>query len=96
MTNARNLSGNGDLNLDTRLDGHGGLKSEDGSAICSRRCDLGAAETDLTHDLLDNLGGGLEVDETLVDAHLEVVPGLGSLSARLQVHGRVSIWLLAH
>ena len=33
-------------------------------------------------DLLDNLGGGVEIDHTLVDPHLELVPGLGSLSAR--------------
>jgi len=32
-------------------------------------------------DLLDNLGGGVEIDHTLVDPHLELVPGLGSLSA---------------
>jgi hypothetical protein len=38
-----------------------------------------------THDLLDNLSGGLEVNEALVDLHLEAVPGLGSLSARLYV-----------
>lgn len=34
------------------------------------------------NDLLDNLGGGVEVDETLVDAHLVAVPGLGTLTAR--------------
>jgi len=33
-------------------------------------------------DLLDNLAGGVEVDETLVDLHLESVPGLGTLTAR--------------
>jgi hypothetical protein len=33
-------------------------------------------------NLLDNLGGRLEVDEALVNLHLQVVPGLGSLSAR--------------
>ena len=33
-------------------------------------------------DLLDDLGGRVEVDDTLVDPHLELVPGLGSLSAR--------------
>jgi len=30
----------------------------------------------MTYDLLDDLSGGLEVNETLVDLHLEVVPGL--------------------
>merc|ERR1712188_126116 len=33
-------------------------------------------------DLLDSLGGGVEVDDTLVDAHLEAVPGVGTLTAR--------------
>ena len=32
-------------------------------------------------DLLDDLGGGVQVDDALVDAHLEPVPRLGSLSA---------------
>jgi len=33
-------------------------------------------------DLLDNLAGGVEVDETLVDLHLKSVPGLGALTTR--------------
>lgn len=37
---------------------------------------------DVDNDLLDDLGGGVEVNETLVDAHLEAVPGLGTLTAR--------------
>lgn len=36
---------------------------------------------DVDDDLLDNLGGGVEVDEALVDAHLKGVPGLGALTA---------------
>ena len=32
--------------------------------------------------LLDNLGGRVQVNETLVDLHLEAVPGLGTLTAR--------------
>lgn len=32
-------------------------------------------------ELLDNLGGGVEIDQTLVDLHLEAVPGLGTLTA---------------
>lgn len=47
----------GDLDLDTGLEGDGG-------------------------DLLDDLRGAVEVDETLVDLHLESVPGLGALTAR--------------
>lgn len=37
---------------------------------------------DVDNDLLDNLGGGVEVDEALVNAHFEAVPGLGTLTAR--------------
>merc|ERR1719295_1191021 len=33
-------------------------------------------------DLLDDLGGGVEVDHPLVDPQLEPVPGLGTLTAR--------------
>jgi len=33
-------------------------------------------------DLLDDLGGTVEVDNSLVDPHLELVPGLTTLSAR--------------
>merc|ERR1711872_532218 len=33
-------------------------------------------------DLLDDLGGGVQVDDPLVDSHLEPVPGLGALTAR--------------
>ena len=33
-------------------------------------------------DLLHNLGGTVEVDDSLVDPHLELVPGLTTLSAR--------------
>ena len=33
-------------------------------------------------DLLDNLGWTVEVNHSLVDSHLELVPGLGTLSAR--------------
>lgn len=33
-------------------------------------------------DLLHDLRGRVEVDHTLVDAHLEAVPGLGTLTTR--------------
>lgn len=39
------------------------------------------AGVNVDNDLLDDLGGGVEVDEALVDAHLEAVPGLGALTA---------------
>ena len=31
-------------------------------------------------NLLDNLRGGVQVDDALVDSHLELVPGLGTLT----------------
>jgi hypothetical protein len=37
---------------------------------------------DVDDNLLDDLGGGVQVDEALVDAHLVGVPGLGTLTAR--------------
>ncbi|GMR55744.1 hypothetical protein PMAYCL1PPCAC_25939, partial [Pristionchus mayeri] len=51
------LVGDGDLNVDSGLDGDGG-------------------------DLVEHVRGGVHVDDTLVDAHLVTIPGLGSLSAR--------------
>ena len=36
-----------------------------------------------THDLLDDLARGVEVDQTLVDLELVAVPSLGTLTARL-------------
>ena len=56
--------------------------------------------------LLDNAGWRVQVDEALVDAHLVVVPGLGTLSARRhtrgdaqrlggQTHGSLDLELLA-
>jgi len=40
-----------------------------------------------TCDLLDDLGGGVQVDETLVDPHLESVPSLGTLTTRTASRG---------
>ena len=37
----------------------------------------------MTYDLLDDLAGGVEVDQTLVDLELVAVPGLRTLTARL-------------
>ena len=37
----------------------------------------------MTYDLLDDLAGGVEVDQTLVDLELVAVPGLGTFTARL-------------
>jgi len=38
-------------------------------------------------DLLHDLAGRLEVDDALVDAHLETIPGLGTLTARSPAGG---------
>jgi len=51
-------------------------------------------------DLLDDLGGGVQVDETLVDSHLVHVPSLGTLTTRsltggdLEVLGGQTDWAL--
>ena len=36
-----------------------------------------------SYDLLHDLAGGVEVDQTLVDLELVAIPGLGTLTARL-------------
>jgi hypothetical protein len=36
-----------------------------------------------TYDLLDDLAGGVQVDEALVDLQFVTIPGLGTLTARL-------------
>jgi hypothetical protein len=38
-------------------------------------------------DLLDNVSGRSEIDETLVNAHLETIPGIGPLTARRLASG---------
>ena len=38
-----------------------------------------------TDDLFHDLAGGVEVDEALVNLHLIAIPGLGTLTARLQI-----------
>lgn len=56
------------MTRETRLSSNGNLDLDTG--------------VNVDNDLLDNVGGGVEVDETLVDAHLVAVPGLGALTAR--------------
>jgi len=34
----------------------------------------------IDNDLLDNLGGSIEINQTLMDPHLESIPSLGSLT----------------
>jgi hypothetical protein len=68
------------------------------SPPCLRLCRNGDLNLntglDVDDDLLDDLGRRVEVDEALVDAHLEGVPGLGTLTVRrlagsdLEVLGR--------
>ena len=38
-------------------------------------------------DLLHNLGGRVQVDQALVDAHLEAIPSVGTLTARRLASG---------
>lgn len=38
----------------------------------------------VAYDLLDDLAGGVEVDEALVNLKLVAIPGLGTFTARLQ------------
>jgi hypothetical protein len=38
-------------------------------------------------DLLHDISWGVEIDDTLVDAHLEAIPGLGALTARSHTGG---------
>lgn len=42
-------------------------------------------------DLLDNLGRGVKVNETLVDSHLIHVPGLGALTTRSLAGGDLEV-----
>jgi hypothetical protein len=79
------LLGEGDLDLNTGLELDRSLQGRE-------RCDwlisnkawwsgnVGCGGVGMTYDLLDNLGGGVQVDETLVDPHLESVPSLGTLT----------------
>jgi hypothetical protein len=64
--------GNSNLDLNSRLDVNGGLRYH-----CQIRRSWRRA-----YDLLDDLGGRVQVDHTLVDLHLETIPCLGTLTAR--------------
>lgn len=54
--------------------------------ICSRLCSNGDLDLhtglDVDDDLLDDFGGGVEIDKTLVNSHFEHVPCLATLTAR--------------
>ena len=81
MKSTLQLSGDGDLNFDTRLQtdtrlGHAHQTS--GERRVKKK----------THDLLDNLARRVEVNEALVDFEFVAIPGLGSLTARLEKRGR--------
>jgi hypothetical protein len=55
-----------------------------------------------THDLPDDVGGGVEVDETLVNLHLVPVPGLGTLTTwalrerKERTKGQTDRWIAGH
>jgi len=51
------------------------LSLNDGDLNLNTRVDVDAG------DLLDDLDGRLQVDDTLVDAHLKSIPGVGTLTA---------------
>lgn len=62
----------------------------------SQRCLLGDSHLHLDRgvdgnggDLLHDLSSGVQIDDALVDAHLEAVPGLGTLTARRLARGDV-------
>ena len=63
------LSRDGNLDLDTGLEGDGSLSKKVSQ-------DATRASSEITYDLLDDLAGGVEVNETLVDLHLEAVASL--------------------
>jgi hypothetical protein len=63
------LGGDGNLNLNTRLQADRCLES-------GRQENIKYNHTCFTHDLLDDLAGGVEVDETLVNFEFVTVPGL--------------------
>jgi hypothetical protein len=44
-----------------------------------------------TGDLLDNIRRGVQVDQALVDAHFEAVPGVGTLSTRSLTGGNSQV-----
>ena len=46
----------------------------------------------MTYDLLDDLTGGVQVDQALVDLELVAIPGLRTLTARLA--RRLNSWML--
>lgn len=46
----------------------------------------------LTYNLLDNLTRAVQVNETLVDAHLVAVPSLGTLTAGRLARGNAQHW----
>jgi len=46
---------------------------------------------DVDDDLLDDLGGGVQVDQALVDSHLVHVPGLGTLTTRSLAGGDLEV-----
>jgi hypothetical protein len=46
---------------------------------------------DVDDDLLNDLSGGVQVDQALVNAHLVCIPGLGSFSVRSLTGGDLEL-----
>ena len=69
------LGGDSNLDFDARFQADASLCKKSGRLVSSQRM--------VTHDLLDNLAGGVQVDQTLVDLQLVTIPGLGTLTTRL-------------
>lgn len=69
------LGGEGDFDFNSGFQGDRGLR---GSGRVSTRRKEGKEEG--THDLLDDFGGRVQVDQSLVDSHFVLVPGLGTFT----------------
>jgi len=71
------LSGNRNLNLNTGFQTDARLHKKEVVNLCQHRGEC-------TYDLLHNLAGGVQVDQTLVDLELVAVPSLGTFTTRLK------------
>jgi hypothetical protein len=69
------LIGNGNLNINTRFDLDGSLQKGHPLVKPSKT-------NRLSYDFLHGSHTSGKIDDALVDAHLETVPGLGTLTAR--------------
>jgi len=72
------LSGDGNLNFDTRLQADAGLNCKFNTFLKERR------EKRNTDNLLDNFTGGMQVDQTFMNLELVTIPCLGTFTTRLK------------